>query len=144
MTSLPRRSQRLSKRERWNRPTDIPPRTGLRFDAGLLGQRRHGLCRLPVDQLLQLLAGLEVGDALGRHVHSVAGPGVAAAARLAAPETETAEAAEFDLLALLQRRHDVAEHGVDDDFGALLREAGGIGHLLDERRLRKAAFGVFV
>ena len=40
-----------------------------------------------------------------------------------------------------QRRHDVAEHGVDDDFGALLREAGDMGHLLDERRLRQAAVG---
>ncbi len=101
---------------------------------------RRGPCRIPVDQLLQLLAGLEVGDAPWRHVHSVAGPGVAAAARRAAPETETAEAAEFDLLPLVQRRRHVAEHGVDGDFGALLREAGGIGHLLDERRLRKAAF----
>ena len=62
---------------RWNRPTDILPRTGSRFDAGLLGQRRRrSLCRVPVDQLLQLLAGLEVGDAPGRHVHPVAGPGV--------------------------------------------------------------------
>ncbi len=102
---------------------------------------RHGLRGLPVDQLLQLLAGLEVGDALGRHVHSVARSGVAAAARLAAPETETAEAAEFDLLPLSQRLRDVAEHGADNNFGALLREAGGIGHLLNERRLRKAAFG---
>ena len=36
---------------------------------------------------------------------------------------------------------DVAEHGVDDDCGALLREAGDVGHLLDERRLCQAAFG---
>ena len=98
---------------------------------------RRGLCRVPVDQLLQLLTGLKVGDAPRRHVHSVAGPGVAAAA----PETETAEAAEFDPLPLLQRRRHVAEHGVDADFGALLREAGSIGHLLDERRLRYAAPG---
>ena len=56
---------------------------------------------------------------------------VAMAARLAAPETETAEAAEFDLLPVVQCLRDVAEHGVDDDCGALLRETGGIGHLLD-------------
>ena len=37
--------------------------------------------------------------------------------------------------------HDAAEHGVDDDLGALLREAGDVGHLLDERRLRQAAVG---
>ena len=39
----------------------------------------------------------------------------------------------------MHRLHDAAEHGVDDDFGALLREAGGVGYLLDELRLRKAA-----
>ena len=61
--------------------------------------------------------------------------------RLAAPETETAEAAEFDLLSTLQRLHDAAEHGVDDDLGALPGEAGDVGHLLDERRLRRAAIG---
>ena len=37
--------------------------------------------------------------------------------------------------------HDAAEHGVNDDLGALLRQAGGVGHLLDERRLRQAAVG---
>ena len=47
---------------------------------------------------LHLLAGREVGDALRRHVHPVAGPRVASSVRLAAPESETAEAPEFDLL----------------------------------------------
>ena len=59
--------------------------------------------------------------------------------RLAAPEPETAEAAEFDLLPLVQRLRDAAEDGVDDDLGALLREVGGVGHLLDERHLRQGA-----
>ena len=90
---------------------------------------------------LQILAGLEVRDALRRHVHAVAGPGVAAPVRLAAPEPETAEAAEFHLLPSVQRLDDAAEHGVDDDFGVPLREAGGVGHLVDERRLRQVAFG---
>ena len=36
---------------------------------------------------------------------------------------------------------DAVLHGVDDDLGALLREAGGVGYLLDERRLRQAAVG---
>ena len=35
----------------------------------------------------------------------------------------------------------LAEHRVDDDLGALLREAGGVGDLLDERRLCQAAYG---
>ena len=93
------------------------------------------------EQLLQLLAGLEVGDALRRHVHPVAGPRVAGRARLAAPETEAAEAAEFDLLSPVQRLHDAPDHGVNDDLGALLRQAGGVGHLPDECRLRQVAVG---
>ena len=48
-------------------PQSLPLRG---FHAGLLGQGRgSGLCRLAVDQFLQLLAGLEVGDAPRRHVH---------------------------------------------------------------------------
>ena len=65
----------------------------------LLGQRRRdGRRGVPVDQLLQLLPGLEVSDSLRRYVHSVAGPGVTAPARFAVSEADTAEAAEFDLL----------------------------------------------
>ena len=62
-------------------PQSLPLRG---FHAGLLGQGRgSGLCRLAVDQFLQLLAGLEVGDAPRRHVHPVAGLRVAALARQA-------------------------------------------------------------
>ena len=62
-------------------PQSLPLRG---FHAGLLGQGRgSGLCRLAVDQFLQLLAGLEVGDAPRRHVHPVAGLRVAAIARQA-------------------------------------------------------------
>ena len=48
-------------------------------------------------------------------------------------------AAKFDSLPVVQRRRDAAEQGVDDDLGALLREIGGVGHLLHERRLRQVA-----
>ena len=44
------------------------------------------------------------------------------------PYTDPAEAAELTLLPLVQRHRDVAEHGVDDDFGALLREADGVAY----------------
>ena len=79
-----------------------PPRTaGQRFDAGYSDKRRRDrLRRVPVDQLLQLLAGFEVSDALRRHVHPVAGPGVAHPVRPAAPKTETAEAGKFDFTPL--------------------------------------------
>ena len=65
----------------------------------------------------------------------------AASARLAAPEAKAAEAAEFDFLLAAERLGDAAEHGLDDDFGTLLREVGDVGHLLDERRLRQSVFG---
>jgi len=114
-SALTRRSPRPYTRLRGRRPT-IPAMGGRRrFRRRLLGQRRHGLRRAPVDRLLQLLAGLEADDALRRHVDAVAGPGVAAPVRPAAPETERAEAAQFHLVPVAQRLDDAAEQGVDDD-----------------------------
>ena len=94
-----------------------------------------------VDQLLELPAGLEVSDALGRHVDAVAGLRVAARAREAAPGAEAAEAAELDPLAPVQRIDDAAKHGVDDNSPMLLREVGDVGQFLHECRLRQSAFG---
>ena len=86
----------------------------------LLGRRwRNGKRPVPVGLLLQLLAGPKVGDTLRRHVHPVAGLGVATPARSATAETEAAEAAQFDLLPLVRRLRDAAGQGVDDDLGAL-------------------------
>ena len=88
-----------------------PGAAGVRFDTGLPGRRpRHGLGRLPVGLLFQLLAGLEVGDALRRRVHTVAGPRVAAPVQLGASETRAAEAAQFDILPSAKRLGDAAEH----------------------------------
>ena len=71
----------------------------------------------------------------------VAGSRVAPPVPLAAPETEAAEAAGFDPLSPVQRLHDAAEHGENDVLRALPRQVGGLGHLLDECRLRQAAIG---
>ena len=54
---------------------------------------------------------------------------------------KAAEAADFDLLPAAERLDDAAEHSLDDDFGALLREVRDVGHLLHERRFRQSAFG---
>ena len=83
----------------------------------------------------------EVGDPLRRHIHPVAGPGVAAPVRLAVPEAKAAEAAEFHFLPPAQRFHDAAEHGFDDRLGVLLREVGTAGHVFHEHCLRQATFG---
>ena len=77
----------------------------------------------------------EVDPAVIRcHVHPVAGPRVAAPARLVAPEAKAAEAAEFDLLLAAARLGDAAEYGLDSDYGTLLREVGDVDHLLDVKR----------
>src|SRR5690349_23125435 len=94
---------------------------------------------LPVDQILQFLARLEVGHLLRRHVHLVAGLRITALARLALPQPEAAEAAQLDLLASVQRFDDALEYGVDNDFGMLLRQIGDPGHFLHELRLGHAA-----
>lgn len=104
-------------------------------------RRRDGPSRVPVEQLPQSLAGLEVRDVLRCHVNPVAGPWVAASARLASPEVKAAEAGEFDFFLAAESLGEAAEHGLEDDFGTLLREVGDAGHLLDERRLRQSAFG---
>ena len=117
-------------------------RCGIAVRWRLLEQRRQDeVRRLGVNERVQLLGGLEVGDAFRRYVHLLAGLRVAAPARPAASDTKTAEAAEFDLLTLVHRLCIGAEHDVDDDSGAPVREASAVEHLLHERRFRQAAVG---
>src|SRR5439155_17104237 len=59
-----------------------------------------------VDELLELLAGLEVRHFLGWHVHLVTGLGVAPLSRLALSQPKTAEAPELDFLAPVKRGDD--------------------------------------
>src|SRR5262249_37674194 len=75
-----------------------------------------------VDQVLQLLAGLEVRDLLRRDVHFVAGLGVAALAGLALTKAKAAESSQLDLFAPMQRVDDAFEDGVHDDLRVFLRE----------------------
>src|SRR6185436_7485293 len=95
-----------------------------------------GSVGLAVDELLQLLARLEVRHLLRRHVHLVAGLRIATLPRLAFPEAEATEATQLDLLATVQGVDDALEHRVDDEFGVLLREVRYARDLLDELRLR--------
>src|ERR1700730_8939514 len=53
--------------------------------------------------IFQFLAGLEVGDFLGRHFHLGPGLGIAARASAPLPRAKTAEAADFDFIVRLQR-----------------------------------------
>src|SRR6185369_14262445 len=101
----------------------MPPATK-REVAGSLTYRDSGPKRLlaPVDQLPELLPGLEVGDPLCGHQHPGPRLGVAAGAAVPAADAEAAEAAQLDLLALVQGVDDRGEHGVHDDLGVLARE----------------------
>src|SRR5678816_1681485 len=92
-----------------------------------------------VDQFLEFLAGLEVGNLLRRHIHLVAGLRITSLARLALPQPKTAEPAQLDLLAAVQGFDDAPEHRVDDDFRVLLGEIRHARHFLDEFRLGHAA-----
>src|SRR4051812_26324075 len=85
---------------------------------------------LVVEQLPQLLAGLEVGDALRGDADLLAGLRVAAGPRPAAADPEAAEAPQLDLLPLLERVDDAVEDRVDDDLRVLLGELRGAGDLL--------------
>src|SRR3954454_9417039 len=78
---------------------------------GALRLRRRGLLGRLVDALAQLLAGLEMGYVLLRHLHLLAGFGVAAGARRPVVQAEAAEAADLDAIAGEQRlRHRVEDH----------------------------------
>src|SRR6478752_5105372 len=68
------------------------------------------LLRLPVDEILQFLAGLEIRNLLRRNVHLVTGFWVTALAGLSLAKAEAAKTAEFDLLAAMQRVDDALEH----------------------------------
>src|SRR5678816_3413941 len=103
------------------------------------GFNRFGGLGFAVDQFLQLLARLEVGHLLRRHIHFVARLRVASLARLALAQPETAEPAQLDLLAAVQGLDDALEHRVDDDFRVLLGEIRHARHFLDEFRLGHAA-----
>ncbi len=92
----------------------IAPRTPEVVHNG--GRASSGAFRLPavvagagfaagsVHQVLQFLAGLEIGNALGWHFHARAGLRIASHARLALPGAETAESADLDLVSPAQRR----------------------------------------
>src|SRR5690606_33903664 len=92
-------------------------------------RRRRVVLLLAIDQILQLLARLEVRHPLGRHVHLVARLRVASLARLTLAQPEAAESAKLDLLAAVEGIDDALEHRVDDDLGVLLGQIGNPRYL---------------
>src|SRR3989442_5166966 len=107
-------------------------RSGLGAGRGDGRRRRFGRLRRAVDQLLQLLSGLEVRDSLGRDVHLVSGLGIAPLAGPALPDAEASEAAQLDLLVLAQGVDDRVEDRVHDDFGVLFCQLRNPRHLFHQ------------
>src|SRR5262245_3744560 len=87
------------------------------FRRSIAGPIPAGLLGAPVDQLPELLAGLEVRDLLGGDHHPRPGLRVPPRPAVAAPDAEAPEAPELDLVALLEGVDDRGEDGFHDDLG---------------------------
>src|SRR3546814_678371 len=87
--------------------------------------RQKGACRL-VAGVLQGLAGLELRLIRRRDGHRFAGARVAAGRRLALADRERPETDETDFAALLQRRGDRVENGLDRLARVALGEAARV------------------
>ncbi len=86
------------------------------------------------------LLGLKNGILLRRHFHLGAGLRIASGAAAALPRAETAEAANFDLVAGLQSGDDAVENRFDHQLRILAWQFRDARDLLDEIRFRHSAF----
>src|SRR5260221_2113904 len=89
---------------------------------------RHSL----VNEFLQFLASLELGDAFGRNTNGVACFGVTAAARATLAHAKAAEAPQLNLLALVQTFDYAFENDFDQSLSIFLGQLGGVGHIIDK------------
>src|SRR5579875_1686544 len=82
------------------------------------GERESGGSGLLIGvyEIAQFFTWLEVRYALGWNIDLGAGLRIAPDARLALPDTDTAESANLDLVAGLQRTDNCVKYGVDNDF----------------------------
>ena len=81
---------------------------------------------LPVEDVLQDLAGLERQDPAGADRDLLAGLRVPPRARVLVAHDEVPEAGDLDLLASLEGLLDRVEDGLDDLGGLLLRESANL------------------
>jgi hypothetical protein len=85
-----------------------------------------------IDQILEFLTGLEVGDALGGHFNFFAGFRVSADPSIPLPDSKTAEPPDFKLVTGRQRPDYTFEHRIDDDFGIFPRQFRNLGHFFNQ------------
>jgi len=95
-------------------------------------RRRRGWCDIAVNQVFQLLAGLEEGDLFGGNLDPVAGLGIAADAGLTLPSAEAAKAANFNLVTGAQRAHHALKDCFNNDFAVLAGQLRQAGHFIDQ------------
>src|SRR6266508_2639982 len=94
-----------------------------------------------IDDFLEFLAGLEERHALGGDGDRRAGLWIAAFLHAAVPQAKAPEAADFDLVALGQRRPDAVEDCVDHDFGLSFgQRVDLLGQFLNELRFCHGSF----
>src|SRR5271165_3924910 len=127
-TSLKKRTMQASSAEPVGEPHSAPEPHGLRMILDLLGSAA-------IEALAHFLAGLEKRRQLLGYGNFVAGPRIAAGARLALFGRESAEAAQLHPLAAGEGVGNLAENGIDDILDVALVEmriAGG--HALHELR----------
>src|SRR5258708_20970110 len=82
-----------------------------------------------VDEILQLLAGVEIGDPFGWDLDAGTGFRIPSHAWLPLAGAETAEAANLDLVAIAKTPHDAVEDGLHYNLGIFPR------HFRDARDL---------
>src|SRR5712664_1799503 len=90
-----------------------------------------------VDEILQLLAGLEERNLFGGHFHLLPRFRVAAHAPAALPRPKAPKSANLDFLALLQRTNNALENGFDNGFRLLARQLGNPQNLFNEVGFRQ-------
>src|SRR5438552_14893607 len=93
---------------------------------------RVQLRRSLVNEFLQFLAGLEIGDTFGRNTNGVACLRVTAAARATLAHAKAAETSQLNLLALVKTFDYAFENYFDQSLSIFLGQLGGVGHIIDK------------
>src|SRR5580765_447579 len=106
--------------------------------------RSGGGCRRAfsvIDQILQLLAGLEERNLFRGNFDPVAGLRIASHARFALPRAKAAEAPDLDLVAHAQRAHDAVKDRLYNDFAVFPRKLRQTRDLVNQIRFCHTPLG---
>ena len=90
------------------------------------------LFAVTVDHVLQLFAGLEERNLLGRNFNPVSGLGIATHARFTLADAEAAKSPDFDLIASAQRTYHALEDGLNYDLAVFSSELRPPGNIIDQ------------